>query len=121
MLGRLFDLTTSVGDIVSISVTTALLGVDFGLVAMAIGARFGSRGAALGAGSALAAASYLLGSLAQVVDWLHPGRYASLFYWSVADDQIGAGAGITDYAVLVAVMLLAFGAAVASFQRFDIS
>jgi beta-exotoxin I transport system permease protein len=120
LVGRSFDLTPTVGSVVSISATTLLLGLDFGLVTMAIGAYRGSRSTALGTGTALAAASYIVGSLASVVSWLHPARYASLFYWSVANDQITAGARLGDYTVLIAVALIALGAAVAAFQRLDL-
>ena len=71
-------------------------------------------------GTALAAASYLLGSLASVVSWLHPARYASLFYWSVANNQITHGARLTDYAVLTGVALAALYATTTSFQRLDL-
>ena len=120
LVGRSFDLTPTLGDIVSISATTLLLGLDFGLVTMAIGARTGNRGAALGTGTTLAAASYVLGSLASVVSWLHPARYASLFYWSVANNQITHGARLTDYAVLTGVALAALYATTTSFQRLDL-
>jgi ABC-2 type transport system permease protein len=120
LVGRAFDLTPTVGSVVSISATTLLLGLDFGLVAMAIGAYRGSRSNALGAGTALAAASYIVGSLASVVSWLHPARYVSLFYWSVANGQITAGARLGDYTVLIAVALVALGAAVAAFERLDL-
>jgi beta-exotoxin I transport system permease protein len=120
MIGRSFDLAVSVGSVASISATTLLLGLVFGLVTMAIGAHTGSRATALGAGTALAAASYLLGSLAPVVSWLHPARYVSLFYWSVANDQITHGARLADYAVLTAVVLCALYAAIASFRRLDL-
>jgi ABC-2 type transport system permease protein len=120
LAGRWFDLATTVGNVVSISATTLLLGLDFGLMAMAIGARTGSRAAALGTGAALAAASYLLGSLASVVSWLHPARYASLFYWSVGNNQITAGARPGDYAVLTAVAFVALAASTAAFRRLDL-
>jgi beta-exotoxin I transport system permease protein len=120
LVGRSFQLTTPAGDILAISATTLLLGLDFGFVTMAVGAYTGSRSVALGSGTALAAASYLLASLASVVSWLHPARYASLFYWSVANDQITAGAGLADYAVLVAVALASLYATVAAFRRLDL-
>jgi beta-exotoxin I transport system ATP-binding protein len=120
LVGHAFELTTGLGEVVSISATTLLLGLDFGLVTMAIGAYTGSRSTALGLGTAFAAASYLLGSLAPVVSWLHPGRYASLFYWSVANDQITAGARLADYAVLIAFAVLALWAVTAAFRRLDL-
>jgi beta-exotoxin I transport system permease protein len=120
VIGRSFDLTVTVANVASISATTLLLGLDFGLVAMAIGARTGSRATALGAATTLAAASYLVGSLATVVSWIHPARYASLFYWSVGNDQITRGVGLEDYAVLIAVGLCALGAATIAFRRADL-
>lgn len=120
LIGRSFDLTVTMGNVASISATTLLLGLDFGLATMAIGARTGSRSTALGAGTTLAAASFLLGSLAPVVSWLHPARYASLFYWSIANNQISHGASFQDYAVLFTVGLCVLYAAVIAFHRLDL-
>jgi beta-exotoxin I transport system permease protein len=120
LIGRSFDLTVTVADVASISATTVLLGLDFGLTALAIGAGTGSRTLAVGACTALAAASYLIGSLAPVVSWIHPARYVSLFYWSVGNDQIAHGVRFEDYAVLSAVALCALSVAAVAFQRLDL-
>ena len=53
-----------------------------------LGAATGSRGTAIGIASALAALCYLISSLAPVVDWIKPLRFASLFYWAVANRQL---------------------------------
>ncbi len=97
-----------------------LMALDFGIITMAAWALTGRRGTALGAGSALAAASYLLSSLAPVVSWLSPARYASLLYWSVANSQITRGVSTADYAVLLVTGLCAWGAAVLAFRRLDV-
>jgi len=120
LVGRSFDLTVTLANVAAISTTTVLLGLDFGLAAMAIGAYTGGRATALGTGTALAAASYLVGSLAPVVSWIHPARYASLFYWSVGNDQITHGASLADYAVLTAVALCGLYSATTAFQRLDL-
>jgi beta-exotoxin I transport system permease protein len=120
LAGRFFDLTVTFEHAVAVSVAVCLLGLDFGLVAMAAGALTGSRGTAIGAGSAVAAVSYLVGSLASVVSWLHPARFASLFYWSVGNDQIARGVGLADYAVLLGAAVVAGYAAVAAFERLDL-
>ena len=120
IIGRAFQLQTTVGDIVSVSAAVFLLGLDFGLVTMAAGALTGRRGAAIGAGTALAGASYLLSSLAPVVSWIRPGRYASLFYWSVGSNQITQGVSPGDYAVLAITGLCALAAAVFAFRRLDL-
>jgi ABC-2 type transport system permease protein len=96
------------------------MGLDLGLVAMAAGALTGRRGSALGIGTAIAAASYLVSSLAPVVSWLEPAKYASLLYWSIGDNQLGTGVAASDYAVLLGVFAAALYGGVASFRRFDV-
>jgi ABC-2 type transport system permease protein len=120
VVGRAFDLTVPASNVVSVSVAVALMGLDLGLVAMAVGALTGRRGTALGIGTAIAAASYLVSSLAPVVSWLEPAKYASLFYWSIGDDQLGSGVAAIDYAVLLGVFVVALYAVVASFRRLDV-
>ncbi len=120
LAGRGFDLTVPVGNVVAVSATSLLLGVDFGFVAMAVGAATGRRGTAIGVAAALAAASFLLASLAPVVSWIRPARYASLFYWSVLGDQIGKGVTLADAGVLVAVGVVALAATVVAFRRTDV-
>ena len=104
IIGRSFQLSTTASNVVSVSAAVFLLGLDFGLITMAAGALTGRRGTAIGAGTAPAAASYLVSSLAPVTSWIRPGRYASLFYWSV----------------LAAVGLCALTAAMLAFRRLDI-
>jgi beta-exotoxin I transport system permease protein len=118
--GRSFQLNVTVASVASVSAAIFLLGLDFGLVTMAVGALTGRRGTAVAAGTALAAASYLVSSLAPVASWIRPGRYASLFYWSVGNSQITAGVSPADYAVLIAVGLCALAAAMLAFCRLDI-
>jgi ABC-2 type transport system permease protein len=120
IIGRSFQLSVTVANVVSVSAATLLMGLDFGLVTMAAGALTGRRGTAIGAGTALAAASYLISSLAPVTSWIRPGRYASLFYWSVGNSQISHGVSVGDYAVLIAVGLCALAAAMLAFRRLDI-
>lgn len=120
IIGRSFELDVTVASVASVSAATFLLGLDFGLVTMAAGALTGRRGAAIGAGTALAAASYLISSLAPVASWIRPARYASLFYWSVGNSQISRGVGVGDYAVLIAAGLCALVAAMLAFRRLDI-
>lgn len=120
VVGRSFDLTVTVGNVVAVSVAVFLLGLDFGLITMTVGALTGSRATALGAGTAVAAVSYLVGSLAPVVSWLHPLRFLSLFYWSVGDGQIANGVGLDDYAVLIVIGLVGLCSAVMAFRHLDI-
>lgn len=119
-VGRGFLLTIPFAHLVGITVSVALLGVDFGLVAMVLGSWTGSRGVALGVASSLAAASYLVSSLAPVIHWMHPVRFASLFYWSVGDSQLSQGLSAASLGVLVVVGALLVALAQWAFNRLDL-
>ena len=120
-IGRGFQLAISPASTVAIAAALILMGLDFGLITMAVGAATGRRGTALGLGAGLAAASYLLSSLASTIPSIRPGRYLSLFYWSVGDNQVGRGVSAADFAVLIVAGLLALFAAVIAFGRADLS
>ncbi len=106
-LHRVVDLRVTLSTAVSVSAAVFLLGLDLGLVTMAVGALTGKKGTAIGVGAAIAAASYLVSSLAPVVSWLPPARYLSVFYWAVGNGQVTGGVSAGDYAVLSVVGLCA--------------
>jgi beta-exotoxin I transport system permease protein len=120
LIGRSFRLDVGLEETLAVSAAVLLMALDFGLLAMAIGGLTGRRATAIGVSAAAAAASYLLSSLAPVVSWLHPARYASLFFWAVGNNQIVSGVSLADYAVLLAVAALAGWGAIAAFQRLDV-
>lgn len=119
-IGRSFQLTLAPDHILEVSGAVFLLGLDFGLLALAIGAATGRRGLTLGVATAIAAVSYLLSSLVPVVHWLRPGRYLSLLYWSIGNDQLANGVTVADVAVLVAVGLAGLLAAALAFRKLDL-
>jgi ABC-2 type transport system permease protein len=121
LAGRGFQLTVGPGNALAIAAALTLMGLDFGLITMAAGAATGRRGTALGIGTGLAATSYLLSSLATTISGIRPGRYLSLLYWSVGNDQITKGVSITDFTVLIVVGLCALIAAVAAFRQADLN
>ncbi len=118
--GRAFDLNVTFVNLAGITAGTALLGIDFGLLAMLIGSATGSRGTALGTTSAIAAASYVISSLAPVVHWLEPARFGSLFFYAVGDEQLVHGLDPRNAGVLVGVGLLLLFATLTMFDRLDI-
>ncbi len=120
LLGRHYDLDLAVGPLVGTTAAVLLLGVDFGLLAMLLGVASGSRGLAVGVASALAAASYLVGSLAPVVSWAHTLRWASLFHWAVDADQLTSGPSASAWAALVVVGAALLAATLATVHRLDI-
>ena len=120
LIGRSFELTITLANVVSVSAAMLLMGLDLGILTMAVGAFTGKKGTAIGAGTTVAAISYLVSSLAPVASWIRPARYVSLFYWSVGDNQITTGVSIEDYAVLVLVGLCVACAAVIAFWHLDV-
>ena len=119
-IGRSFGLSVTGVHIVSVSGAVLLMGLDFGILAMVVGALSGRRSTALGVATALAAASYLVSSLAPVASWLRPARAASLFYWSVANNQITAGVTLEDVAVLTVTAAVGVCSALLAFDRLDV-
>ncbi len=119
-IGRIFHVTVSPNHLIGASAGVLLLGIDLGLVALAVGAASGSRGVAIGVATAVAAASYLVSSLAPVVNWIRPVRFLSLFYWSVGNNQLTAGLSVGEVAVLVIVGVVLGGLAMAAFDRLDL-
>jgi len=121
LVGSGFQLSISPAHTIAVSAAVALMGLDFGLITMAVGVVTGRRGTALGAGTSLAAASYLLSSLGPAISAIRPGRYLSLFYWSAGNDQISRGVSANGFAVLLIVGLAVLAAAVAAFGRADLN
>jgi ABC-2 type transport system permease protein len=120
LAGRGFDLTINTTGLIGVTTGSLLLGVDFGATAMLVGAVTGSRGSAIGVTSGFAAASYLLSSLAPAVSWLHPARYASVFFYAVGDGQVSHGLPLGWAGVLVAVAALAVAGCLAAIDRLDV-
>jgi len=119
-VGRAFQVKLDPAHVASATFAVLLLGVDLGLIALALGATTGSRGTAIGIAGALAALCYLISSLAPVVHWIHPVRYASLFYWAVGNQQLTNGAGPGALAVLLVVGIVAAISANIAFRRLDV-
>jgi ABC-2 type transport system permease protein len=118
--GPAFDLRLGTGAVVGVTVGVVLLGLDFGLLALAVGALTGSRSRALGIAGAVAAASYVVSSLAPVIDWIRPWRFASLFFYSVGDGQLVDGLSAGALAVLLGVAVALTALAAVAFERLDV-
>lgn len=119
-VGQGFELTVDYGALAGTTVALVLLGTVFGGLAMALGAATGSRGAAVGITSAVAAAAYLINSLAPVVHWLHPARFASPFFYAIGDNQLEDGLPLAWAGVLIGLTALTLLATLAAFARLDV-
>ncbi len=120
LLGRRYELPLPTAAVVGTTVAVLVMGVDFGLVAMLVGVVSGSRGLALGLTAALAAASYLISSLAPVVSWAATIRRGSLFFWALGGEPLTTPPSAGAWAVLLLVGLGLFGAVAGRIGRLDI-
>ena len=120
VVGRSFDLRLDSLALVGTTIGVALLALDFGLLALAVGVWTGRRGPALGVAVALAAAAYVVSALAPAVSWIHPIRFISPFFWSVGANQVGTGLGARSALALVLVALVLAALALARFRRMDV-
>ena len=120
LVGRGFDLQVSGGALVGTSVAMLLLAVDFGALALLLGALTGSRGLALSVSSAAAAAAYLISSLAPAISWLHPFRFASPFYWALGNDPLQNGMPIGSALALGATAVALLVVAAIALRRLDL-
>ncbi len=96
------------------------LGLEFALVALAIGASTGQRGLAAGASAGLAGAAYLLYLVAQLVESVRPIRALSPFYQAISAGPIGSSLPPLA-AVMVVVGLGALAVSVPVFERRDLA
>jgi ABC-2 type transport system permease protein len=120
LLGRFFQLDVGVGELVTATCSIWLLGLGFGLLALVVGVRTGSRGLAIGVSSAVAAAAYLISSFASTISWIRPARFGSPFYWAVGANPLGGGLGAGDLAALVGLPLVLLAAAVVAMRQADL-
>lgn len=118
--GRGFHVTLDPEHVATATLAILALSIDLGLITLALGAATASRATAIGITTALAAASYLLSSLAPVVHWLTPLRFASLFYWADGNHQLSNGASPASLAVLAGVGIAAALTATEAFRRYDV-
>jgi ABC-2 type transport system permease protein len=119
-IGRALQVSLDPWHLATASLAILGLGIDFGVLTLAIGAAVASRGTAIAAATALAAVSYLISSLAPLVGFIHALRYASLFYWTTGNSQLSKGTSLASFAVLLAVAAAATAAAGAAFSRLDV-
>ncbi|MGV0633030.1 ABC transporter permease subunit [Mycolicibacillus trivialis] len=118
--GRGLDLNLGAAQLWGATAGVVGLGLVFGALALLLGALTGSRGVALGVTTGAAAVSYLVNSLAPLIDWLEPGRYFSPFFYAVGDHQLRDGQSPAWLAVLGGAALVLAGAAVIAFRRLDV-
>jgi ABC-2 type transport system permease protein len=107
--GPLVDLGLTVGYAAAAAASMTLLGAEFGLLALAVGAVAGRRGPAITVAGVAAVASYLLFAVGALVDEVEPWRFLSPFQHAIGTDPIinGMSAGYATAMVLVGLVVVA--------------
>jgi ABC-2 type transport system permease protein len=120
LAGRSFEVTLTPSGLVGATIGVALLALDFGLLALAVGAWTGRRGTALGVAVSVAAVAYVVSALAPAIQWIHAVRFLSPFYWGVGANQLQTGLRAGDALALTVVAATLAAVALAGFRRLDI-
>lgn len=121
VLGPAVELHVGLGVLSAALVSTALLAILFGTLALALGAATGHRGIARGLAALAAVAAYLLSSLPDLVSWLRPGRPLSPWYHALGVDPMATGYRPLHLLVLLALIALFLAVAVSFFDRRDLA
>lgn len=120
-VGAIVDLQIGVTNIGAACTGAALVALLHGLVAIAISARSGNRGLALGVSTAVFVAGYLMQALSGLVDAIRPARWLAPLYHANGTIPINTGFPVWhDLALLVVCAALA-AAAIRFFARRDVT
>lgn len=111
----------SAGHLAAAAASAALVAFAFGAMAVLLGAVTGRRSAAIGLAGAGAVATYLINSLASLVEFLEPVRSVSPFYHYAASDPLRHGLALEHAGFLLGLGLAAAGLAAFAFERRDLT
>ncbi|GIH95776.1 ABC transporter permease subunit [Planobispora siamensis] len=116
----LFDMDIGVAEAATGALSMTLLGIEYGWLALAVGAVTGRRTVAVAVATVMAFAGYVLYVAGEFVDALEPWRPISPFHQALEGGPLGAGLPVSYvWMVIVPVVLLA--AALPVFDRRDIA
>lgn len=107
-------------NLAAATLSSALLGVTFGSLAFAIGAFTGNRGLSLGVSAGAAAASYVINTLASIVDVLEPAKWLSPFFYYNGNAPILNGLDLLHLSLLLVVIAVPAIAGYLAFLRRDL-
>ena len=107
--------------IVAITFSLFLLSLNFGALALLLGAFTGSRGIAIGATTAIAILAFFVNALAPIADWLEKFQKFSPFYHYTANDPLrnGLDPGSVIFFISIAVAFLILS--IAAFEKRDLN
>ncbi len=123
LFGELIGLELTVGYIASATLAMTVLGLEYGALALAIGAITGRRALAMGVSGTMAVAGYVLYVAGEFVAAVEPWQVLSPFYYALGEGSVATGlAGVPlGHMWMVLAALGAFALSIRLFERRDIS
>jgi ABC-2 type transport system permease protein len=119
--GPAFEVRVGAAPLAAAVTNAVLIALVFGGIALAVGTASGRRSLATGIATAFAAGTYLVDVLALSVDGLGWLQRLSPFFYYREPNVLSAGLDAADAGVLMAVVLVALGAALLAFERRDLA
>ena len=114
------DMDVGMLNLAAITLSSALLAVTFGSLAFTVGAFTGNRGLSVGVSAGAAAASYVINTLASIVDVLEPAKWLSPFFYYNGNVPILNGLDPLHLGLLLAVIAVPAVAGYLAFLRRDL-
>ncbi|MER5267140.1 ABC transporter permease subunit [Actinosynnema sp. NPDC002837] len=119
--GRMAGLDVPVPGLMAACAASAVVALPFGALALLVGATTGRPGWAVAVPVGVALPAFLLDALSALSDDLRPWRVLSPFHHAGIDDALAGHPGWGGIAVLLLVTAVLMGAAIAVFQRHDVT
>jgi ABC-2 type transport system permease protein len=101
--------------------SSVLLGLAFGTLALAVGSIRGSRGMSIGVSAAVTLAAYVVKTYAPLVEAMKPYEKLSPFYYANAARPLMNGLNAGHVTVLVALSVILLIVSLIAFQRRDVA
>jgi ABC-2 type transport system permease protein len=119
--GAVVDMDLGPATIAVGALSMTLLGIEHGVLALAVGAATGRRALAIGVGAVVALAGYVLYVSALFVEAMEPWQPLSPFQQALGDGPLGATAVPIPFAWMPLAALVVLGIAGVVFDRRDIA
>jgi ABC-2 type transport system permease protein len=101
--------------------SSVLLGVVFGTLALAVGCIRGSRGVSVGVSAAVTLAAYVVKTYAPLVEAMKPYEKLSPFYYANAAKPLTNGLNLEHAALLISLSIILLAVSLVAFQRRDVA
>lgn len=115
------NMNISLSNLGAVCFNAALLGMLFGMFALALGCTIGKKSMAMGVAGALAVVFYFINALASSVDILKHIQKISPFYYYINNKPLENGLNALHVGVMLATTIVLVALAVLGFRKRDVS